>query len=106
MHNVVPHMNVYTYWEVTPHAQFCAILLLLLLGPSIIAFGVFNVFPVSAVCMPTTSVNKKFDMYFECIKLRICRHLLSQTHFEILVPVFVRFLQGIEDDSPSILRVD
>jgi len=37
---------------------------------------------------------------------RICRHLLSQRVFEILVPLFVRFTQGVEYDSLSILRID
>ena len=36
----------------------------------------------------------------------MCRHLLFQTCFEILVPVFVCFPQGIEDESPSIQRID
>ena len=37
---------------------------------------------------------------------RIYHHLLSQTVFEILVPLFVRFAQGVEYDSLSILRID
>jgi len=37
---------------------------------------------------------------------RICRHLLSQTVFEILVPLFVRLTQGVEYESLSILRID
>ena len=36
----------------------------------------------------------------------MCCHLLSQTGFEILVPIFVRFPQGVEYDSLSILRID
>ena len=36
---------------------------------------------------------------------RICRHLLSQTVFEILVPLFVRLTQGVEYDNLSILRI-
>ena len=35
----------------------------------------------------------------------MCRHLLSQTVFEILVPLFVRLVQGVEYDSLSILRI-
>jgi hypothetical protein len=45
-------------------------------------------------------------MYFECIKEDVCRHLLSQTVFEILVQHFVRFPQGVKNDSLSILRID
>jgi hypothetical protein len=56
--------------------------------------------------MPKTSVNNKFDTYFECIKEDVCRHLLSQTLFKILVRLFVRFPQGVKDDSLSILRID
>ena len=37
---------------------------------------------------------------------RICRHLLSQTDFEILVPCLVYVAQGVEYDSLSILRID
>ena len=37
---------------------------------------------------------------------RICHHLLSQTVFEILVPLFVRLVQGVEYESLSILRID
>jgi len=33
-------------------------------------------------------------------------HLLSQTLFEILVPLFVRLAQGVEYESLSILRID
>jgi hypothetical protein len=47
MHDVVAHIILDTYWEFSPHAQFCAILLLL--GPPIIALGVFHVLSVSAV---------------------------------------------------------
>ena len=36
----------------------------------------------------------------------MCHHLLSQTVFEILVPLFVRVAQGVEYDSLSILRID
>ena len=36
----------------------------------------------------------------------LCRHLLSQTVFEILIRVLVRMAQGIEYDSLSILRID
>ena len=36
----------------------------------------------------------------------MCHHLLSQTVFEILVPLFVRLVQGVEYDSLSILRID
>ena len=54
--------------------------------------------------MQTTSVSNNFDMFFECIK-RICRHLLSQTVFEILVPLFVHLTQGVEYDNLSILRI-
>ena len=36
----------------------------------------------------------------------LCRHLLSQTVFEILIRVLVRMAQGIEYDSVSILRID
>ena len=36
----------------------------------------------------------------------MCHHLLSQTIFEILVPLFVHLTQGVEYDSLSILRVD
>jgi hypothetical protein len=56
--------------------------------------------------MPTTSVNNKFDTYFECKKEDVCRHLLSQTVLEILVQHFVRFPQGVKNDSLSILRID
>ena len=37
---------------------------------------------------------------------RMCRHLLSQTIFEILVPLFVHLTQGVEYDILSILRLD
>ena len=33
-------------------------------------------------------------------------HLLSQTLFEILVPLFVHLAQGVEYESLSILRID
>jgi hypothetical protein len=66
MHNVAAHMILDTYWELSPQAQFCAILLLLLLGPSIIAVGLSST--SCKRCMKTTSVNDKFDMYVECIK--------------------------------------
>ena len=36
----------------------------------------------------------------------MCRHLLSQTLFKILVPLFVHLAQGVEYDSLSILRID
>ena len=36
----------------------------------------------------------------------MCHHLLSQTVFEIIVPLFVRVAQGVEYDSLSILRTD
>ena len=36
----------------------------------------------------------------------MCHHLLSQTIFEILVPLFVHLTQGVEYDILSILRVD
>ena len=36
----------------------------------------------------------------------LCRHLLSQTFFKILIGVLVRMAQGIEYDSLSILRID
>ena len=36
----------------------------------------------------------------------LCRHLLSQIVFEILIHVLVRMAQGIEYDSLSILRID
>ena len=35
----------------------------------------------------------------------LCHHLLSQTVFEILVPLFVRLVQGVEYDNLSILRI-
>jgi hypothetical protein len=56
--------------------------------------------------MPTTSVNNRFDTYFECIKEDVCRHLLSQNAFEMLVPFFVRSMQGVKYDSLSILWID
>ena len=36
----------------------------------------------------------------------MCRHLLSEIVFEILIPLFVRVAQGVEYDSLSILRID
>ena len=36
----------------------------------------------------------------------MCRHLLSQTIFEIIVPLFVRVAQGVEYGNLSILRID
>ena len=36
----------------------------------------------------------------------MCRHLLSQILFEILVALFVRLAQGVEYDSLFILRID
>ena len=36
----------------------------------------------------------------------MCRHLLSQTCFEILVPFLVRLAQGVEYDSLFILKID
>ena len=36
----------------------------------------------------------------------MCHHILSQTVFEILVPLFVRLAQGVEYESLSILRID
>ena len=36
----------------------------------------------------------------------MCHHLLSQTIFEILVPLFVHLTQGVEYDILSILRLD
>jgi hypothetical protein len=36
----------------------------------------------------------------------MCRHLLSQTAFEILVSFFVRSPQGVKYDNLSILRID
>ena len=36
----------------------------------------------------------------------MCRHLLSETIFEILIPLFVRVAQGVEYDSLSIQRID
>ena len=36
----------------------------------------------------------------------MCRHLLSQTIFEILVPLFVRVTQGVKYGNLSILRID
>ena len=36
----------------------------------------------------------------------MCRHLLSQTLFKILVPLFVHLAQGVEYDSLFILRID
>ena len=47
--NVVEHNLLHTYRKISPEAQFCAILLLLFLGPPIIAIGVFRVFPVTTV---------------------------------------------------------
>ena len=35
----------------------------------------------------------------------LCHHLLSQTVFEILVPLFVHLTQGVEYDNLSILRI-
>jgi hypothetical protein len=55
MHDVVAHRILHMYRELSPHAQFCAILLLLLLGPPIIAVGIFRIFPVSVVCQPQVS---------------------------------------------------
>jgi hypothetical protein len=49
MHDVVAHMILDTYRELSPHAQFCAILLLLLLEPLIIAVELFQVLLISAV---------------------------------------------------------
>ena len=36
----------------------------------------------------------------------MCRHLLSQILFEILVALFVHLAQGVEYDSLFILRID
>jgi hypothetical protein len=36
----------------------------------------------------------------------MCHQLLSQIAFEILVPFFVRSLQGVKYDNLSILRID
>jgi hypothetical protein len=36
----------------------------------------------------------------------MCRHLLLQTTFKIVVPFFVRSPQGVKYDSLSILRID
>ena len=37
---------------------------------------------------------------------KVCRHLLSQDAFEMLVSFFVRVSQGVEYDNLSILRMD
>ena len=43
--------------------------------------------------------------YVLSVHKRMYRQLLSHTLFEILVPLFVRLVQGVEYDNLSILRI-